>query len=514
MIEVVTREVGGSPLVRAARAGTLPESWYAALPANPTAWTMAARHVAEEFANRDWYTATAAACAARGRDAERMIRVAEGRGIVVTTGQQPGLFGGPIYTWSKAFTALTLADEIERCTGIPTAPVFWAATDDADYAEASYTTVIRAGEVYELRLPARDSGLAMSALALGDVSAQYDTLVETAGSAIDPSPLEAIRDAYVPGQTVGGAYVTLLRTLLEPFGIAVLDASHPAVRVAAAPTVRQALHRAPIVRDALIERSRAIEGAGYRVQVQPVSHLSLVFRAGADGRRSRIPVKEAAEVALAATDTELGPNVLLRPVVERQILPTVTYVAGPAEFAYFAQVSAVADALTCPRPRVVPRWSGLLLEPHVRNILLEVDATIDDFRDPHAVERRVARAELPPDVRDALQSLRDAVATQATVLHNVDDDVVAPLHKAVDGFALQVDHRITRLERRYAAAVKRTGTARLRQVALARASLFPRGVPQERALNILPFWARYGGLLCDKMIVAAASHARRVISDD
>src|SRR4029434_6671593 len=85
----------------------------------------------------------------------RLERVASARGIVVTTGQQPGLFGGPIYTWSKALTALTLADEIEAATGVPTAPVFWAANDDADFGEACWTAVGVRGGGERLRGPAR-----------------------------------------------------------------------------------------------------------------------------------------------------------------------------------------------------------------------------------------------------------------------------------------------------------------------------------------------------------------------
>ena len=85
-----------------------------------------------------------------GAAAARLERVSRQGGVVVTTGQQPGLFGGPLYTWSKAMSALALADELEARTGIPTAAVFWAATDDADFAEAAATVVARSGGVDEL----------------------------------------------------------------------------------------------------------------------------------------------------------------------------------------------------------------------------------------------------------------------------------------------------------------------------------------------------------------------------
>jgi uncharacterized protein YllA (UPF0747 family) len=246
--------------------------------------------------------------------------------------------------------------------------------------------------------------------------------------------------------------------------------------------------------------------------VQPVPNLSLVFRTDSTGVRTRVSLKDAPNVAAHADATTIGPNVLLRPVVERQIMPTVTYVAGPSELAYFAQTSAVADALECARPRAVPRWSGLILEPHVRDILQKLHVTVDDFRDPHAIEGRVAREELPAAIREALQSLRGAVQTQTMTLRDSDGTLPA-FRKAVGGFEAQVEHRIARLERRYAAAVKRSGNARLHDVAVARASLFPNGVPQERALNLIPFLARYGRIVRDEMIVAAGRHASTLVGN-
>jgi bacillithiol biosynthesis cysteine-adding enzyme BshC len=509
MIDVLTRDFGGE-LVRAMFAKCTPADWYVPVPTDPTSWAKEARQIAEEFSGGDWLSVLAPALCATGPAQERLARSSIGAGVVVTTGQQPGLFGGPIYTWSKALTALAIADAIESRTGIPAAPVFWAATDDADYTEASYTVVAQGGEAHVLRLPEQSAGLPMAETPLGDVTEQYRILAQAAGSAIDPTPLQAAQASYTPTQTVGSAYVDLLRRLMQPLGIAVLDAAHPTVRMAAVPVVRRALQHASIVNEVLLERSRAIEEAGYRVQVQPVPNLSLVF-SSASGARKRIPVKEALRLGENGDGALFSPNVLLRPIVERSILPTVTYVAGPAELAYFAQVSAVATALDVSKPRVVPRWSGMILEPHVQEILHELGASVDDFQDPHAIEGRVAREELAPAVRNAIAGLRDAVRTHTAALRD-EPTMLSSLRRSVGGFEVQMEHRIARLERRFAASVKRSGTARLHNVAVARASLYPNGVPQERALNIIPFLARYGAVVRERMFEAATRHAQSIVS--
>ena len=182
------------------------------------------------------WEAIAPAIAATGAAAARLERVRRAGGVVVTTGQQPGLFGGPVYTWSKAVGALALADALESATGIPTAAVFWAATDDADFLEASRPSC----SDRRCRTPEPASragpGTPMSLAPLGDVSSELAALAAACGSAADHRPLAAVASAYSGDATVGGAYVALLRSQLEPLGVPVLDASHPSVHDRERPT--------------------------------------------------------------------------------------------------------------------------------------------------------------------------------------------------------------------------------------------------------------------------------------
>ena len=139
---VITEPIGGGALARAA-AGEAPPPFYVARPSSAVEWAERAADVRRR-SSPTWLDALRPAFGASlgGTAAgERLARSAGGAGILVTTGQQPGLFGGPVYSWSKAMGALALADALERATGMPVAPVFWAATDDSDFAEASVTRV-------------------------------------------------------------------------------------------------------------------------------------------------------------------------------------------------------------------------------------------------------------------------------------------------------------------------------------------------------------------------------------
>jgi uncharacterized protein YllA (UPF0747 family) len=326
----------------------------------------------------------------------------------VTSGQQPGLFGGPVYTFSKALSTLALADELEARIGVPVAPVFWAATDDADFDEASWTKVVVDGEVVRVALDgAPPAGTPMSRAPLGDLSAQVPALERACGSAAFARALDLAREAYRPEATVGDSFVALLRALLEPLGVAVLDASHPAVRRQGVAVLREALCRASAVAAALRSRDTEIRAGGFEPQVLDVEDLSLVFSLRG-GRKWRLPVSEAQALADTADPETLSPNVLLRPVLERAILPTVAYAAGPAELAYFAQVSAVADAIGADRPLAVPRWSTTIIEPHVARILRRLGIDYTDLRHPHALESKLAHAALPAAVASELARMRAA----------------------------------------------------------------------------------------------------------
>ena len=405
---VVTESFGGGALARAVLDGSAPAGWYAPSPRSADEWRVHSDAVRAGFPDARWLETLRPAFAASGAAAERLERVAAERGVIVTTGQQPGLFGGPGYTWLKAISALALADRLERTLGVPVAPVFWAATDDADFEEASFTTISVGADVRRLSISKQGAdGMVMARTPLGDVSAQLASLAEACGSAPQAAILDALRTAYQPEASIGGAYVDFLRTILEPLGISVLDAWHPAVRAAARPTLVEALQRANVLDEAVALRVVSIERAGYRAQVARVPRLSLVFRS-TTGVKERIPLAQAME-ACEREDLVLSPNVLLRPIVERRLLPSVAYMGGPGEIAYFAQVGAVADAMGSALPLVLPRWSATVIEPAVDRMLGRLGMVFDDVKAPHAAERRIGDRAMPAAVRDALEQLRRAV---------------------------------------------------------------------------------------------------------
>jgi bacillithiol biosynthesis cysteine-adding enzyme BshC len=504
-----TEPLGGSPLSRAARGGTLPQ-WYRPAPADAAGWRTYAQSVASSV-SPSWHDELRDAIAPHGAAATRLSRSANGQGIVITTGQQAGLFGGPLMTLIKAISARAVADTIQSATGIPVAPLFWAATDDADFEEAAVVSVPLDGGARELHLEQRAPvGTPMTRVMIdGEIAELAAILRDACGSAPHRVFLDRAIEAFRDGATIGDAYVSLLRYVLEPLEIPVLDASHPDVARAGQPLLQKALASSDAVAAAAARRTDEIVGAGFKPQVDDISGLSLVFL-NADGTKRRLPMNEAKSIE-HRRDTYYSATVLLPPVLERTIVPTAAYVAGPGEFAYFAQVSAVADALAVPSPLVVPRWSATIVEPRTQRILDHLRLTVEDLADPHAADNRVAREHLSSEAADALSALRRDVKADIERLRRSSDGLVPSA--VLDGLTNAIEHRLARTERRLIAGVKRRETDVMRQVGTVRGSLFPHGVRQERKLAYIPFLARYGQPLLDRMLTEAKAHAKALIAE-
>jgi uncharacterized protein YllA (UPF0747 family) len=281
------------------------------------------------------------------------------------------------------------------------------------------------------------------------------------------------------------------------------------VRSASRSTLVEALNRAAMIDEAVALRGVSIERAGFRAQVARVPRLSLVFRSTI-GVKERVPLTQAGDAA-RRDDLVLSANVLLRPVVERRLLPTVAYAGGAGEIAYFAQVTAVAEALGAALPLIVPRWSATVIEPAVDRMLGRLGMMFDDVKSPHAAERRIADRAMPAAVRDSLEELRKSVETSVDAVAASLGNPALVTKEVVEGARVQLRHRVERLERRIRAAAGRGETAAMNDLAAVRAALMPDGSRQERRLNYLPLLARHGDLLLEQLQAGAAIHAGGLI---
>jgi bacillithiol biosynthesis cysteine-adding enzyme BshC len=518
-LEVRTEPLAGSAIVRDLLAGDARLSgFYAGHPLDPAAYARKLDEVGARLAVADRRAVAGAVRATTAAAAARWERIVRGDGVVVTTGQQAGLFGGPLYTIYKTLSAIRLAETLETALGIPVAPLFWVASDDHDWTEVDHTHVLDArNELHRIALGADPEAppVPMSARMLGtEVEAAVAALAALLPtSEFAPAILDLVRSAYQPGRSMAAAFGALLAGLFSGFDLLLVDPSHPAVKRAASPVLERELTHAVAHTRLLAAQSERLRAAGYEPQVPISDDASNVFLHDAHGRerlvreagswllrRTKRALADAELHALLAAEPErFSPNVLLRPVVESAIFPTICYVGGPSEVAYFAQIGCLCRAHGLEPPIVFPRFSVTLIEAKVRKVLDKFSMDAVEFRRPfHELATQRVRDEMPAAVTGPLERVRRALRGEYDALRDAAAAIDPTLRKWIEGVRNAALAESESAEKKVASHLKKKSEVELEQLRKAASNLFPESSPQERLLNVLPYIARYGsGLLPD-----------------
>jgi bacillithiol synthase len=413
--------------------------------------------------------------------------------VVAITGQQPGLFSGPIYTILKAITVIKLARALEE-NGVPAVPVFWIASEDHDHLEIESTTIVdRDSQLQRLEVDFSNGEsspvgwLHLRDEVSGTITKCLSSLPESEFQSSVKNLLEA---SYQPNLSPSDAFGRMMTKLFDGTGLILVDPLRPELKSLAEPALKNAVRQNDAIRAAVLARSRALSQAGYHEQVKVDANFTGLFRYSGKSRVSLRPEE-------VTTDSMLSPNALLRPAVQDSIFPTAAFVAGPAELAYMGQAAAVYETLRIPVPPVVPRISATVLEARVTRMLRKYDmAFADVLRGRDFLKRKAVESlqgvEVFDGVRDRmiaeLESLRSAVRT-----------VDPTLEGAIDTSRQKVLHQIEGLRTKFINAEARRNETLERHLDAIANSLFPEKRLQERVINVTSFLARYGSGFITKL---------------
>ncbi|MGA7822029.1 MAG: bacillithiol biosynthesis cysteine-adding enzyme BshC [Candidatus Sulfotelmatobacter sp.] len=429
----------------------------------------------------------------------------------VVTGQQVGLFGGPMFSIYKALTAVKLAEE-STAAGVEAVPVFWLATYDHDLAEVNHISMPGPdGLLRKFTTPSHSiPGAPVSEVRFGD---EILPVIEEAVSLLgDSEASQFLRECYRPGETLGTAFARFYARLFSPWGVILLDASDPELHRVAAPIYRAAVEQASEIDEALLTRGRDLEAARYHQQVKVTSSSVLLFtlqkgartaiQRHANGSSEFVIASESAPQTLSATELlqrisdapeHFSPNVLLRPVVQDYLLPALTYTGGAAEAAYFAQASAVYEKILGRVTPLVPRFSATLVEPKVQRWLRQYDlSVVDVLHGAESLRRTLAARTLPPDLQSAFDRVNKSVEESFSGLHEALAKLDPTLVEASQTGASKVRYQLDRLRERAMAAELRRSEIVSRHAESLLQALYPEGALQERGVAGVYYLARHG----------------------
>jgi len=523
-LELEPTEPGG-PLVRDYMLGsTLLAPFFAGHPTDTQAFRRKADAVGNRMPARDRQRVRDAYRPTTTVAAAKLERVLAGEGVAVTTGQQAGLFGGPLYTVFKILSAVRLADALEARLNRPVLAVFWVGSHDHDWVEVNHAhTVDSDGALRRIEVAGQaEPAVAMFDRILGPPieSALAELLGLLPDSAFTPALTELLRASYRPDQSMASAFADLLHGLLRDFHLALFDPAHPSVWPVSGPVIGREIASAETHATLLESTADRLTRAGYQAQVTIATEAANAFLHDKNGR-DRL-MRENGGWALRRTKRVLGdeelrrlirdepdrftPNVLLRPIVESTLIPTVAYVGGPAEVSYFAQIGCLFEAHGIEPPVVVPRHGITIVEAGVRRVLDKFSLEPHDFARPfHEVATRVVRENLPRTVTEPVDNLRVTIEREFATLIDGAASVDPTLRDWAAGIRNRILGEIREADRKITAHLRKRSRIELELLRKAAVNLYPAGAPQERVVSVVPLIARYGpGLLHD--VAATMEH--------
>ena len=451
--------------------------------------------------------AAAAPRGAAGATVAAGAKLADPRAVAIVTGQQAGLFGGPAHTILKALTAITLAEQVSRDYGVTAVPVFWIEAEDHDWDEVrSCITVLDAEMTPKTVALAERSGEPVPVAAIrvdGELTVQtYPAL--RARTVLPPTEfrdalLNDLRAAYAPGTGMAEAFGRVLERVLGDYGLVVYDASDPAAKPLVGDLFARELASPGRTATLAAAAGADLTARGYHAQVQPADqHGVSLFRL--DGARRPIP--QPAELVKEARSSPAGfsPGVLLRPIVQDTVLPTVCYVAGPNELAYLGQLRKVYEQFGVPMPLMYSRATATVLDSAAMRFLSKYNVPFDALQSKDdGPLNDLLKTQIPPEVEDALTAASRAIEERMSRVIEALPLLDPTLEGAGKNTLGKIQKDLETLQGKTIQAAKKKNETLRRQFQRTRALAFPNGQPQERAIAFIWFLNQYGEAFVERL---------------
>jgi bacillithiol synthase len=494
--------------------------FYAGDPSARASWAEAiARTAAKPRPRREMASVIAAQQQQRkapARAVEAAARLADPRTVAVVTGQQAGLFGGPLFTLLKALTALRLADLVARDHQVPTVAVFWIDAEDHDWDEVRACTVFdRDLEPKTVSLPPRasaDPGPIANIRLDDTAAASLDDLERILpDTEFKAATVAALRQAYAPGTGMADAFGIWLERVLGDRGLVVYNAADPAAKPLAATLFGRELAVPGQTARLAGAAGAELDTSGYHAQVQLQDDALAVFRL--DGARRAIRHRNGDFVvgeerfvpdrlikAAAEQPASFSPNVLLRPVVQDSLFPTICYVPGPSELAYLGQLRAVYEHFAVPMPLLYPRATATLVDSAALRFLTKYGVPLEALQpQDEAALNDLLKSQMPGEIDasfgDAAAAIERSMARVIASMPLLDPT----LEGAARSTLTRMQHDLETLRGKTVQAAKRRNETLRRQFMHARALAFPTGHPQERVIGFVSFLNQYGPALVERL---------------
>ncbi|WP_019909305.1 bacillithiol biosynthesis cysteine-adding enzyme BshC [Paenibacillus sp. HW567] len=447
--------------------------------------------------------------------------------LVVTGGQQSGLFTGPLFVIYKAITTIQAAKEAETQLGRPVVPLFWIAGEDHDWDEVNHTYVLnRAGEITKLKVDKADehrssvSTIKVDEAIWLQVTEQLNGLLQE--SEFKPQIMEFIRQSSGTAGSMSDAFAKLIGSLFGRFGLILLDSADPGLRKLEAPLFASLIERNDELETAYQAAAANIAGGGYELQAAVVAGGANLFYIH-EGNRLLLhkeagrftdrkgTISFSTEELLRRLETHperFSNNVLTRPLMQDYLLPVLATVLGQGEIAYWAIPQLAFEVVGERMPLIIPRMSFTVVEGTLHKHMDKYGLSYGDVReglDQRRQEWLAAQDELElgrrfEETKAAFSAMYEPIIEQLGTIQ-------VGLLKLGSNNKDKILDQITFLQAKAQDAMEKQNEAALRQWERIELSLMPLGKLQERVYNIMYYLNRYGPAWLDELMKIPADYS-------
>lgn len=446
------------------------------------------------------------------KQAELRKKLADPESLAIVTGQQLGVFGGPLFTVYKTITTILKARELEEKLNKPVAPVFWLADEDHDFEEIAWLGIPDYDVFKKLTLSQEGDG---SPVADQQIKASIEGFLNEVKSEQHDTDFSdelfgKLESLYQPGKLHVQAFAQLINHWFGDEGLLIAGSNFKSIKEIAPEVFSTSVTKAREIFNSLESQSSELEKDFHRQVIVGDSNL---FYLNKDKKRIKF---ERSEDTWIAGDIELksnelvdliheepenfSPNVFLRPVLQDFLLPTVAYVAGPGELAYYAQMKELYPHFGLEMPAILPRLSITLIESGIERIMEKLpfpmcsyNQRIEDLESAYVDQANTFDVE--GVFGEWKQKLEEIGEEPTDFIKEIDPTLEGATGKVIAGFGNEID----KLKGKVYRSIKQQEETQLKRIAKIQSQLFPDGL-QERSVSPVYFMNKYGTDLWIRML--------------
>jgi len=460
------------------------------------------------------------------------------RCMFVITGQQPGLFTGPLYSIYKALTAVIFAERQKAMfPEYDFIPLFWIEGEDHDFEESATTSLFDAGQIKQVsldpwkRLPGQMVSSSTMGPGITDTLSDFTSMLQE--SDYKKQIVSLLQEIYTPDSSLERAFGKTMAYLFRDYPLVFLSASDPGFKHLAKEIYYRELATCPQTSHTIIEQSSLLENMGYQTQVKP--RAVNLFYVNHHDQRMKIEQSSAESFSIVPDKhrysrhqilemcddhpERFSPNVILRPVVQDYVLPTFAYIAGPGEISYMAQYRKTYEHFGLKMPFIIPRGSFTLIEPAVRRTMdkvLQKTGRLTQsrkqlyhtaFHDLRILQKKAISGAENHDFDTLLDKTEKNILAEIEALSPTLGKLDPNLEQVLAGSLVQIEKVLTGIRQKTHRAGRRKHDELVAQLDKAAAGIFPEDLPQERVINVFYYLNKYGWEILDEFATMLRAHS-------